>query len=39
MVIYSHHPFGHIAGGKAFKDAGAAFVAHRRARCPRPALT
>jgi glyoxylase-like metal-dependent hydrolase (beta-lactamase superfamily II) len=24
-VIYSHHHFDHIAGGKAFKDAGATF--------------
>ena len=31
-VIYSHHHFDHIAGGKAFKDAGATFVAHKRAR-------
>jgi glyoxylase-like metal-dependent hydrolase (beta-lactamase superfamily II) len=31
-VIYSHHHFDHIAGGRAFKDAGATFVAHRRAR-------
>lgn len=31
-VIYSHHHFDHIAGGKAFKDAGATFVAHRRAK-------
>lgn len=31
-VIYSHHHFDHIAGGKAFKDAGAVFVSHRRAR-------
>jgi glyoxylase-like metal-dependent hydrolase (beta-lactamase superfamily II) len=30
-VIYSHHRFDHIAGGKPFKDAGATFVAHRRA--------
>ena len=30
-VIYSHHHFDHIAGGKAFKDAGASFVAHRQA--------
>ena len=30
-VIYSHHHFDHIAGGKALKDAGATFVAHRRA--------
>ena len=31
-VIYSHHHFDHAAGGKAFKDAGATFVAHRRAK-------
>jgi glyoxylase-like metal-dependent hydrolase (beta-lactamase superfamily II) len=31
-VIYSHHHFDHIAGGKAFKEAGATFVAHRRAK-------
>jgi glyoxylase-like metal-dependent hydrolase (beta-lactamase superfamily II) len=31
-VIYSHHHFDHIAGGKVFKDAGAVFVSHRRAR-------
>ena len=31
-VVYSHHHFDHIAGGKAFKDAGAIFVAHRRAK-------
>ena len=31
-VIYSHHHFDHIAGGKAFKDAGATFVAHKRAK-------
>jgi glyoxylase-like metal-dependent hydrolase (beta-lactamase superfamily II) len=30
-VIYSHHHFDHIAGGKVFKDAGATFVAHRAA--------
>jgi glyoxylase-like metal-dependent hydrolase (beta-lactamase superfamily II) len=30
-VVYSHHHFDHIAGGKAFKDAGARFVAHRKA--------
>jgi len=30
-VIYSHHHFDHIAGGKAFKDAGARFIAHRNA--------
>ena len=31
-VIYSHHHFDHIAGGKPFKDAGATFVAHKRAQ-------
>ena len=30
-VIYSHHHYDHIAGGKVFKDAGATFVAHRQA--------
>jgi glyoxylase-like metal-dependent hydrolase (beta-lactamase superfamily II) len=31
-VIYSHHHFDHIAGGKVFKDAGATFIAHHRAK-------
>lgn len=31
-LVYSHHHFDHIAGGKAFKDAGATVVAHRRAK-------
>jgi glyoxylase-like metal-dependent hydrolase (beta-lactamase superfamily II) len=31
-VIYSHHHFDHIAGAKAFKDAGATFIAHTRAQ-------
>lgn len=31
-VIYSHHHFDHIAGGKVFKDAGATFLAHWRAK-------
>ncbi len=31
-VVYSHHHFDHIAGGKAFKDAGAKFIAHRVAK-------
>lgn len=31
-VIYSHHHFDHIAGGKAFKDAGAKFIAHKVAK-------
>jgi glyoxylase-like metal-dependent hydrolase (beta-lactamase superfamily II) len=30
-LIYSHHHFDHIAGGKAFKDAGARILAHQRA--------
>ncbi len=30
-VIYSHHHYDHIAGGKVFKDAGATFIAHERA--------
>ena len=30
-LIYSHHHYDHIAGGKAFKDAGAKIVAHKRA--------
>jgi glyoxylase-like metal-dependent hydrolase (beta-lactamase superfamily II) len=31
-VLYSHHHFDHIAGGKPFKDAGATFIAHKRAK-------
>lgn len=31
-LIYSHHHFDHIAGGKAFKDAGARVIAHERAK-------
>ena len=30
-LIYSHHHYDHIAGGKPFKDAGATVVAHNRA--------
>ena len=37
-VIYSHHHFDHIAGGKAFKDAGARFIAHRNATSRLKAL-
>ncbi|MBL8832666.1 MAG: MBL fold metallo-hydrolase [Rhodospirillales bacterium] len=37
-VVYSHHHFDHIAGGKAFKDAGAVFVAHRNAAVRLKAL-
>jgi len=31
-VIYSHHHFDHIAGGKLFKDAGATFIAHDKVK-------
>src|SRR3954470_24615411 len=31
-VIYSHHHYDHIAGGLLFKDLGATFIAHRRAK-------
>jgi len=31
-VIYSHHHYDHIAGGQVFKDAGATFIVHRRAK-------
>ncbi len=31
-VIYSHHHYDHIAGGKPFKDLGATFIAHFRAK-------
>jgi glyoxylase-like metal-dependent hydrolase (beta-lactamase superfamily II) len=30
-LIYSHHHYDHVAGGKPFKDAGARIVAHKRA--------
>ena len=31
-LIYSHHHYDHIAGGKPFKAAGTLVVAHRRAK-------
>ncbi|HEY7676317.1 MAG TPA: MBL fold metallo-hydrolase [Candidatus Methylomirabilis sp.] len=31
-LVYSHHHYDHIAGGKPFKDAGATIVAHRAAK-------
>jgi glyoxylase-like metal-dependent hydrolase (beta-lactamase superfamily II) len=31
-LIYSHHHFDHIAGGKPFKDAGATVIAHQNAK-------
>jgi glyoxylase-like metal-dependent hydrolase (beta-lactamase superfamily II) len=37
-VVYSHHHFDHIAGGKPFKDLGARFVAHKNARTRLAAL-
>ncbi len=32
FVVYSHHHFDHIAGGKPFKDQGAKFIAHNNAK-------
>jgi len=29
FVVYSHHQFDHVAGGTAFKDAGASVVVRR----------
>ena len=37
-LIYSHHHYDHIAGGKPFKDAGARVVAHRNAKVRLEAL-
>jgi glyoxylase-like metal-dependent hydrolase (beta-lactamase superfamily II) len=31
-LVYSHHHYDHIAGGKAFKDAGARIVAHKNVK-------
>jgi glyoxylase-like metal-dependent hydrolase (beta-lactamase superfamily II) len=31
-LVYSHHHYDHIAGGKPFKDAGAKIVAHKRTK-------
>jgi glyoxylase-like metal-dependent hydrolase (beta-lactamase superfamily II) len=31
-VVYSHHHYDHIEGGKPFKDLGATFIAHRNAK-------
>ena len=31
-LIYSHHHYDHIAGGQAFKDAGARIIAHKNVR-------
>ena len=32
FLVYSHHHYDHIAGGKVFKDAGATVISHRRAK-------
>ncbi len=37
-LVYSHHHYGHIAGGKPFKEAGARVVAHRNAKIRLEAL-
>jgi glyoxylase-like metal-dependent hydrolase (beta-lactamase superfamily II) len=37
-LVYSHHHFDHIAGGKAFKEAGAKVIAHHRAKTRLVAL-
>jgi glyoxylase-like metal-dependent hydrolase (beta-lactamase superfamily II) len=31
-LVYSHHHFDHISGGKPFKDAGARVIAHKQAK-------
>jgi glyoxylase-like metal-dependent hydrolase (beta-lactamase superfamily II) len=31
-LIYSHHHYDHMAGGKPFKDAGATIIAHKNAK-------
>jgi len=31
-LVYSHHHFDHIQGGKPFKDAGARFIAQKRVK-------
>jgi glyoxylase-like metal-dependent hydrolase (beta-lactamase superfamily II) len=31
-LVYSHHHYDHIAGGQAFKDAGARIISHKRAK-------
>ncbi len=37
-LVYSHHHYDHVAGGKPFKDAGAFVVAHKNARAKLEAL-
>src|SRR5258708_35166821 len=31
-LVYSHHHYDHIAGGQAFRDAGAKIIAHKKAK-------
>jgi glyoxylase-like metal-dependent hydrolase (beta-lactamase superfamily II) len=31
-VVYSHHHYDHIEGGRPFKDLGATFIAHKNAK-------
>ena len=38
LLIYSHHHYDHIAGGKAFKDAGATILSHKQAKVRLEAL-
>jgi len=37
-VLYSHHHYDHIAGGKPFKAQGAKFIAHKNAKARLDAL-
>jgi glyoxylase-like metal-dependent hydrolase (beta-lactamase superfamily II) len=37
-VVYSHHHYDHIAGGRPFKELGATFVAHKNAKARLEAL-
>ena len=37
-VVYSHHHYDHIAGGRPFKDLGATFIAHKNAKMRLEAL-
>jgi glyoxylase-like metal-dependent hydrolase (beta-lactamase superfamily II) len=37
-LVYSHHHYDHIAGGKPFKDEGARVIAHKNAKARLEAL-
>lgn len=37
-LVYSHHHYDHISGGKPFKEAGATVIAHRNAKTRLEAL-